>query len=97
MSPGLSDSLIQVENTPPGTLRMPTRSSPSAAPAQIEYERRSLAAGDRVAQRQVLALGEAELLGELGGHVERDDDGLVGLGADALDAQRMEVEAAMAA
>ena len=36
----MSDSLSQVENTPPGTLRMPTRSSPSAVPAQIEYERR---------------------------------------------------------
>ena len=51
-----------------------------------------LAAGDRFLQRQVLALGEAELLGELGGNVERDDDGLVGLGSHALDAQRMEVE-----
>jgi hypothetical protein len=40
----------------------------------------------------VLTLGEAELLGEVGGHVERDDDGLVGLGAHALDAQRMEVQ-----
>jgi len=32
--------LIQLENTPPRTLRTPTRSSPSSTPAQIEYDRR---------------------------------------------------------
>jgi hypothetical protein len=36
MSPGFRDSWIQVENLPPGTLRMPTRNSPSATPEQIE-------------------------------------------------------------
>ena len=71
---------------------MPTRSSPSDGPAQIEYERRCSLPAIGLLQRQVLALGEAELLGELGGHVERDDDGLVGLGSHALDAQRMEVQ-----
>ena len=40
VSPGLRCSLIQLEKTPPLTLRTPTRSSPSSTPAQIEYERR---------------------------------------------------------
>src|SRR4051794_30715608 len=40
VSPGLRCSLIQLENTPPRTLRTPTRNSPSSTPAQIEYERR---------------------------------------------------------
>ena len=80
-----SVSWSQVENAPPGTLRMPTRSSPSATPAQIEYERRSLAAGD--ASRAASGAGpgvKRNCSAELGGHVERDDHRLVGLGADAL-------------
>ena len=51
-----------------------------------------LAAGDDLLQRQVLALGEAELLGELGRDVERDDDRLFRFGSHALDAQGMEMK-----
>ena len=36
VSPGCSVLLIQLEKTPPCTLRTPTRSSPSSTPAQIE-------------------------------------------------------------
>ena len=64
----------------PRTLRTPTRSSPSSTPAQIEYERRRSCAVDVLAQREVLALREAEDLAQLGGHVEGDDHGLVGVG-----------------
>jgi hypothetical protein len=52
-----------------------------------------VAAADGVAQGQVLALGEAERVAQVSGHVERDDHRLVGVGADALHLERMEVEA----
>ena len=83
LSPGRRCSLIQFENTPPLTLRTPTRSSPSSTPAQIEYERRRSWPSMLLAQRQVLALGEAEDFAQVGRHVEGDDHGLVGVGLDA--------------
>jgi hypothetical protein len=43
---------------------MPTRSSPSSTPAQIEYEAALLGPVDLLAQGQVLAVGEAEGVGE---------------------------------
>ena len=41
MAPGLSVSLAQVENRPPGVRLIATRSSPSCTAEQIEYERRT--------------------------------------------------------
>jgi hypothetical protein len=67
VSPTLSDSSAHDENTPPGTLRMPTRSSPSAGPGADRVRAALLAAGDGLLQRQVLALGEAELLASSAG------------------------------
>src|SRR5689334_6724359 len=37
-------------------------------------------------------MGEAEGVGQLAGHIERDDDGLVGVGNDAFDPQRVEMK-----
>jgi hypothetical protein len=71
---------------------MPTRSSPSAGAAQIEYERRSSLPSIVWRKRQVLAVREAELLGELCRDVERDDDGFVRFRPHAPDAQWMEVK-----
>ena len=50
-------------------------------------------ARDVMAQGQVLPGLEAECVGQLGRHLEADEHGLVGVGADFTNTQRMEVEA----
>ena len=80
VSPAFSASLAQVENTPPGLRLTAMRSAPSCTAEQIEYERRTSCAADVGAQRQVLALREAERLAQRLGHGERDRDGVARLG-----------------
>jgi hypothetical protein len=41
----------------------------------------------------VLALGELKVVLQRGGHIKRHDDGFVGVGRDAFNAQGMEVGA----
>ena len=90
VSPGCSYSLIQFEKRPPGTLRTPTRSSPSSTPAQIEYERRTSCRRCSLRSVRYWPCVKRKTSRRSLGHVEGDDHRLVGVGRDAAHAQRME-------
>ena len=90
-SPAFSVSFAHAENTPPGLRLTAMRSVPSCTPEQIEYDRRTSSPADVGAQRQVLAGGEAERLGQRRRDGERDRDGVARLALDLRDRQAVEL------
>ena len=84
VSPAFSASFAHVENTPPGVFFTAMRSAAVLHGRADRVGPADVLAAQVGAQRQVLALLEAELVAQRFGHGERDGDGVARLALDAV-------------